>query len=335
LTLLAQARAVPLLLRVLAGLPPRLVVEALGVAGLLQACVEPTYVRRVVRWIRRVAPEGRSRARIALALLRNRGRFLAIAAWPSLMDPDAFERRTVVKGLEHLEAARRRGGAILLGFHLGPGIAGQVLARAGHPSVTVAAGWRFRRWPSRRPSWGPGIGRRSALIPLDGHDALARAVVLQRVRRLLLAGAVLRITADGAFGDVAFPIMLEGEQFTVRKGWWALRRQTGASVLPVLTSVVGDRVVVTVHPPLPAPDPDPETDLVACQGALEALLGAYVRRFPDQCLGIFRAGTGSAETAPASVAAPDRRSPGLVGCGAPPDRGRPPDMSERSEHGRT
>jgi lauroyl/myristoyl acyltransferase len=279
-----QVRTVPLLLRGLAGLPPRLVVEALGAAALLQASAEPGYVRRVVRWVRRLAPE-RPAHRVALALLRNRGRFLAIAAWPSLMDPDAFRRRTAVEGLEHLEAARRHGGVILLGFHLGPGMAGWVLARAGHPSTTVAGGYRFRGWPAPRASWGGRPARHAVLV---GDGAAARALALHRVRRLLLDGATVRITADGALGDVAFPIPLAGEQLVVRKGWWALRRQTGAGVLPVLTRLAGGRVVVTLHPPLPPPDPDDEADLAACRAALEPLVVTYARRFPDQCLGIFR-----------------------------------------------
>jgi lauroyl/myristoyl acyltransferase len=107
----------------------------------------------------------------------------------------------------------------------------------------------------------------------------------------------VRVTADGEFGDVAFVVPVAGEQLVIRAGWWVLRRQTGAPVLPVLTRWSGSRVVVTVCPPLPPPVADPTADLLACRNALEPILQDYARRFPDQCLALFRSSMGVASEA--------------------------------------
>ena len=282
-----QAAAVPLLLRGMRGLPTAVVVEALGLGGLIQACFEPRYCWRVLAWVRGFAITRRAQLRLAFEILLNRGRFLAIHAWPSLLDPEEFGRRTVLEGAEHVDAVRGRQGVILVGFHLGPAIARPVLAYNRYTTTTLRGRWRFRQWPAERSTWQEVMTRMPVIAsPLD--DPGARAIVLHRLRRLLLAGEMVRVTGDGEFGDVAFVVPVAGERLVVRAGWWVLRRQTGAPVLPVLTRWSGSRVVVTVCPPLPPPVADPTADLLACRNVLEPILQDYARRFPDQCLALFR-----------------------------------------------
>ena len=107
--------------------------------------------------------------------------------------------------------------------------------------------------------------------------------VLYQARRILLDGGAICISADGAAGRVAFHVPLRGGPLFVRSGWLALRRQTGARVLPALSHIDGRDHVVTVHPPLPAPCPDRGEDVDACRATLATLLQAHVDRHPEQC----------------------------------------------------
>ena len=100
--------------------------------------------------------------------------------------------------------------------------------------------------------------------------------VLRRACRVLLAGESLFLAADGGRGREAFRVPLPGGPVVVRAGWLALREQTQAPVLPVLSHREGPAQIVTVHPPLPA-------DLASCEKIVGRLLDDYTRRFPEQC----------------------------------------------------
>jgi hypothetical protein len=69
--------------------------------------------------------------------------------------------------------------------------------------------------------------------------------------------------------------------------------------------------VVTVHPPLPPAVADPAADLDACRTALAAVLGEYVRRYPEQCYSLAFGAPDEAEPRPA------RRPPADPRTGAP------------------
>jgi lauroyl/myristoyl acyltransferase len=211
-------------------------------------------------------------------VLANRGRFLAL--WAVFRSGPPDPRRVLLHGKEHLDAVHGRG-AILLTFHLGPGLTGRVLRDCGYltrgtgePSDLVRPTIPTRSQEFPRP------------VQWQRDDVASRGVGLLRARGHLLAGALLRITADGGAGQAAFEVPLPGLAFTVRTGWWALRRQTGVSALPPLVRREGRRFVVDIHPPLPDPAEDPEQDKARCREVLTELLGDYVRRFPDQCVSL-------------------------------------------------
>jgi len=133
--------------------------------------------------------------------------------------------------------------------------------------------------------------RREADRPADARpvqwqreDVASRGVGLLRARAHLLAGATVRMSADGGAGRPLFEIPLPGVDFAIRAGWWILRRQTGVPVVPMLVHRDGSKVVGELHPPLPGPLDDPERDRAQCRDALAAVLGDYVRRFPEQCV---------------------------------------------------
>jgi lauroyl/myristoyl acyltransferase len=69
----------------------------------------------------------------------------------------------------------------------------------------------------------------------------------------------------------------------IRSGWLALRRHTGAVIVPLLARRRGRTRIITLYPPLPPLEADPERDRAVCREVITALLQEYVRRFPEQC----------------------------------------------------
>jgi lauroyl/myristoyl acyltransferase len=193
-----------------------------------------------------------------------------------MRDPDVLRRHIAGRGEEHLIAAGP--GAILLGAHLGPAQSYLALRVLGHRVTWVGSRGASPAWPEAiRDRYQRGQG--DLLFPGAEHAWERR---LYRARRLVLEGRSVFISADGG-GAEAFSVPLPGGAASIAAGWLLLRRTTKAPVLPVLSHMEGRLQVVTVHPPLPATVPDPVLDQEICRGALGAVLGDYVRAFPEQC----------------------------------------------------
>lgn len=281
----AVAASVPPLLH-LAGALPAAWAEW-GVAGLamIQGVLAPRRLGRALRWAGSQPRGRRTRLRLALALLANRGRFLVLMTNRAFPSPRTFEERLRLDGLTHLDAALPRGGAILLGFHLGPSRAPLGLQLRGY-RVAVAGRQGHATWISLPAAWDPARFPSEVAVTWRDGDHGTRGLALVELLGRLRAGELVFMTADGAEGREAFRVPLPGRDLIVRAGWFALRQRTGCPVLPVLTHMEGGTRVVTVHPPLPAVDPDPSRDGEACRAALAPLLEEYVRRFPEQCLAL-------------------------------------------------
>jgi lauroyl/myristoyl acyltransferase len=231
-------------------------------------------LRRALAWAG-AQPGVASRWRLALALSAYEGRFVARNALLGIRTPQALERLFTVRGAEHLAGAGR--GVILLGFHAGPRLSWLALRAAGHRLT----------WLGGRPSplWSSHIRTRH----LDGQgdltfstDAVESMRLLRRAQRILRDGESVFLNADGA-GTGAFSVPLPGRPIVIQEGWLALRRLTGAPVLPVLSHLEGATQVVTIHPPLPSPTGDPAVDLENTRRVLGDLLIEYAARHPEQC----------------------------------------------------
>ncbi|HXJ79599.1 MAG TPA: hypothetical protein VMS64_13070 [Candidatus Methylomirabilis sp.] len=224
------------------------------------------------------AQRARSTWRLALAVLAFRGRWLARTALIGIRSPGQLRRHLVVRGEEHL--ASTSGGAILLGFHLGPPGADVALRAVGHRLVwlggtrRVAAGWRRDAW---RPYLHPGEH-----LSADEQGTMWPAL-LHRAHRIILGGGRIFVMADGGGAQEVHHISLPGEDMPVRAGWLALHRHSGVRVLPVLTHLEGRTQVVTIHPPLPMRSADGAGDCRGWQAILTSLVADYVHRFPEQC----------------------------------------------------
>lgn len=271
----------PVLLRGVRRLPVSLVQAGFAGIGIVQGLLRPSRARAALRWAAGLEPRRLRRWRLAGAVLARRGRAIALSSLPAMESPPAFARRVTLEGEEHLEASTRRGGTILLGFHTLPGVATLALAVHGHRLVPTGLGQAFKGWALAQPSWRPVIGDWE-----DGvlwSDERSGACGLARIRRLLLAGATVHLTADGTLGREVFRIPLPAGTLVVRSGWWTLRRLTGAATLPVLARSERGRLVVRVHAPLPDPVDDAAADRAACLGVLTGLIHDQIRRAPAEC----------------------------------------------------
>lgn len=229
-----------------------------------------------LRWAAAQGLTGPTGHRTALALLANHGRFVAEEALLGVRDMADLARNVDIDGAEHLPAAP--GGALLLGFHLGPPKTWMRLRALGYPvrfAGRLASAGRDVRWQAALDA--------GAVIRLPDGDAGSRVRSLLHMRRLLADGALVYVTADGPFGRTAFSIDLPGGPLVVRQGWLALRRATQVPTLPVLTWRDGGRRIIRIHPPLPPVDDDARRDAEACQAVLAPLIEAYVRQHPTQC----------------------------------------------------
>lgn len=232
--------------------------------------------RQARRWAAAQPAGVRSPRVLACALCAFHGRFVARSAFLGIRGAEAGRRLVAVGGVASLTSSER--GMILLGFHLGPPNAYVALRTAGLRLTWIGGRGASGAWaPELRARY---QSRREAAF--FGSDPGRWVQRLHRARQLLHAGEHVFINADGD-GREAATIALPGGPLTLRAGWLALRRATGAPVVPVLSRLEGRTHVVTVHPPLPEPLADGAADLEACRGALAGILTDYVRRFPEQC----------------------------------------------------
>jgi lauroyl/myristoyl acyltransferase len=278
----AKAVCSRLCIQALARLPWPVGLDVLGAAGVVYGVARQRPLRLALDWAVRQPPcLQREVWRVSLSLLANASRYLGNETLLVVGHPAAIQRRFVLEGEAYLHDAARRSGVILLGFHLGPPVAPLALRIHGYRMAVAGSQDNPVGWPLRRATWGrflePG---EDPFILVSERDA--RVAGLYRLRQRLLDGKIVCTMADGLGTEVA-RVPLPGRDLILRAGWFVLRRSTGVPTLPLLTHSEGRRIVVTIHPPLPAPHQDRGMDLAACRDALAAILQDYVRRFPGQC----------------------------------------------------
>ena len=240
----------------------------------VRTLVRPRDFQRALAWAG-AQPGVTSRWRLALALSAYEGRFVARNSLLGIRTPAQLRRLATVQGAEHLTGASR--GVILLGFLAGPRLSWLALRASGH-RLTWLGGRPSPLW--RSPIRQSYLDGRGDLILSTGVVDSVR--VLRHAERLLRAGGSVFMNADGT-GPGAFSVPLAGRPIVIQRGWLALRRLTGATVLPVLSHMEGLRQVVTIYPPLPPPVDDPILDVESCRRALGELLAAFIARHPEQC----------------------------------------------------
>jgi hypothetical protein len=254
--------------------------DLVALLGAVQGLVRPGRRRRAIDWAAGHRPSGWGRWRLALSVHAQQARFIAQEALVGVREPATLRRHVRVEGAEHLAAAAGRRGTMLLGFHVGPPASWLALRVLGHRLTVMREVEHSGRW--RRAPWQPYLDP-AEFVSVYGADPAARGAQLYRASSVLRAGGTLFLTADGPFGREAFHVALPGGVAVIRSGWLALRRHTGAVIVPLLARRRGRTRIITLYPPLPPLEADPERDRAVCREVITALLQEYVRRFPEQC----------------------------------------------------
>ena len=263
------------LIGALRSLPPSVAREVLAAVAIGDGLIRQQRFIRAARWAAATGLTGWPRYRLAFALLANHGRFIAQEAMLGLSSAADLRSSTEVIGIERVPPVGR--GAILLGMHVGPPRGWLALRAAGYPVRFVGRGeaGEGRLWDDWQ--------QQGVVIPMPSGDVTARLRGLYRIRRLLAAGELVFITADGPLGSQLFQLDVPGAPI-IRQGWFGLRRQLNVPTLPLTVHATdGGRRVVTIHPPLPAVDAEAGRDADACRTALTSIMQDYIRRFPSQC----------------------------------------------------
>ena len=258
-------------------LPPLWGEELCAALFVAMAVVRPGRLRRALAWAAHYPRAGRSALRLAVEVCAYQGRFRAKHALLGMSTPADLLPRVRLVGQEHL---RRAGGALLLGFHVGPPTVSEGICLAGHPVRTVQGIRHSRAWSSR--AWAP-MRAMAENFPLsDASPALG--AVLYRARWRLLNGDTIYLTADGGRGRPAFSVLVPGAPpLVIQSGWLVLRRDCAVPVLPVVAHMEDGIQVITIHPPLPNVHPDHQLDIAACRDVISLLLANFARQFPEQC----------------------------------------------------
>jgi len=153
--------------------------------------------------------------------------------------PQAGNRFTRVNGFDHLREAYQQGsGVILLSYH---GIITRLATVfvekwLGCEPVPVVSPRLSLRWESER--FERNLRQENLRLSIEKEQARHGAYALLRGYRYLRQGQIVRAYVDNGFssrGD--YPINVCGRQYQARTGWADLAIQTGAAVIPVISTL--------------------------------------------------------------------------------------------------
>ncbi len=175
---------------------------------------------------RAIGQEQQAVRKIARRTFLNLGRTLAEVVQMATLPAEQIERRVVVEGFEHAEAARQKGkGVIYLSAHFGNWEwMTAVLAIRGMPMVLVARALddpRLNAWLN-------------ACRERYGNTVLEKRVAASQVVRLLREGKSIGILLDqNTRAEDAVFVNYFGRLAATHKGMATLALRTGASVVPL------------------------------------------------------------------------------------------------------
>jgi KDO2-lipid IV(A) lauroyltransferase len=235
--------------------------------------------RLVTRNLARVCgPElaGAARRRAVRATFQSYARYWLDTFRLRLDSPASLRARVDVEGLQHLDAALARGGAVLAVPHLGSWDLGAAwLAAQGYPLVAVVE----RLEPPELGRWFAAAreARGIEVILRDGD-------VWEALERALREGKVVILVCDRDLRGRGVETDFFGERTTLPPGPAALSLRTGAPLLPAaLYSPPHGCHRGVIRPPLPAASSgDHEADVAVLTQRLAAEMEELIRHAPDQ-----------------------------------------------------
>jgi len=252
---------------------------ARGYAGLLDRAI-PRLRRVACRNLSFAMPETSDarRAEIVDGVFRSIARVLvAFAKFPSIRR-DNVERWIRYEGFEHFEEALRRGRGVLFATaHLG----NWELSAYAHALLSAPMSVVVR--PLDNPLIDRLVERRRAL---SGNRLLSKKDYARGILKALAANQAVGILIDqNASGEDGAFVDFFGVLASAGTGFAKLAARTGAAVIPgfALWSAKERRYVLRFYPPV-----EMSGDAARDTQALQAVLEAVIRQYPDQWLWIHR-----------------------------------------------
>jgi Kdo2-lipid IVA lauroyltransferase/acyltransferase len=252
---------------------------ARGYAGMLDRAI-PRLRRVARRNLSFAMPETSDarRAEIVDGVFRSIARVLvAFAKFPSIRR-DNVERWIRYEGFEHFEEALRRGRGVLFATaHLG----NWELSAYAHALLSAPMSVVVR--PLDNPLIDRLVERRRAL---SGNRLLSKKDYARGILKALAANQAVGILIDqNASGEDGAFVDFFGVPASAGTGFAKLAARTGAAVIPgfALWSAEERRYVLRFHPPV-----EMSGDAARDTQALQSVLEAVIRQYPDQWLWIHR-----------------------------------------------
>ncbi len=194
--------------------------------------------RRLLEQMARVMPERAVGEQLADDLrqayrVNDRAILEILAAYSGGLNPDQVAGTCSLERIQLLDRSLAQGrGAVLLGMHMGNGVALAIhLARRGYPVSVV-----YRESNKISPEFfARGIRRQG----LKAIAALPAAAGFRRMLRSLRNGGIVFILMDQASKSGGVPVRFLGKDLDMPPGPAELARRTGAPLIPLLLGGVG------------------------------------------------------------------------------------------------
>lgn len=185
--------------------------------------------------------------------LRSYARYFREMFWLPTARPGVVAARTRIRGVENVEAARRKGRGLICALpHAGNWDAAAVtfLTRFGPPLTVVAERLRpeslYRRFQSYRESLG------MTVVPLTGGERPSASVLAAHLR----GGGTVCLLCERDLSSSGVPVTFFGQTITVPPGPALLAVQTGAALLPTVAGFNGDDWTLRFCPEVLVGGPD-------------------------------------------------------------------------------
>lgn len=151
-----------------------------------------------------------------------------LAMYSGSVSLDDISAACTITDLDHLDQALARGkGVVMLGMHMGNGVAMAVhLARRGYPMAVI-----YREAGKIEPGF---FRDGLSSLELEAIPAAPASVGVRRMLKILKDNRILFILMDQAVRDGGVPAQFLGKQMSMPPGPAELARRTGAAVVPAL-----------------------------------------------------------------------------------------------------
>jgi Kdo2-lipid IVA lauroyltransferase/acyltransferase len=203
--------------------------------------------------------------------INDRAALEIVAASCGVVTAEEVAASAAVQGVEQLHERLRTGqGAILLGMHMGNGVAFVVhLAQLGLPVSVVA-------YQSRKlsPAFFERVFASSAVEVIPARPS---ASALRRMMRALQHGAAVFVLMDQGDKVAGVPTRFLGKDIRMPVGPAAIAKRLGVPVYPVLPIAAAPQWTFRIGMPVSL---DPDTPIDVDVQSLTTLMEEHIRRFP-------------------------------------------------------